>query len=264
MQASASHPESIQVNPGGLTDGPSPTDTVGFAPYVRALAWFLISEKTRPPLTVSIEGPWGSGKSSFMLQLEKAVATVSLVQNERRRKRTPLVDASDVYCVRFNAWRNDKDEALWASFAITFMTQLAQKISFRRRVFSNVKLLWRRVDWGAGRLQLVQLAFFATVIFSVALIFAFYLDPAQSPKISGVLSLAGLSAVWAAFNKIKHVFGNPLTYDLSKFVMNPRYEDKLRFQNDLPASSKVMLGRTAESTFSSTILIAAKYLAPPT
>jgi|HubBroStandDraft_6_1064221.scaffolds.fasta_scaffold976757_2 hypothetical protein len=62
-----------EINPTTLSDVPSEQDGIGFAPYVRAIAWFLTAEKTKPPLTVSIEGPWGSGKSSFLLQLENQI-----------------------------------------------------------------------------------------------------------------------------------------------------------------------------------------------
>jgi hypothetical protein len=118
-----SRPKPIQVSSAGLSDTPSREDAVGFAPYVRALAWFLTSNKTFPPLTISIEGPWGSGKSSFMLQLEDAIEQIV-----KERKQQGNVAPQDVYCVQFNAWRNDKDEALWAAFALTFMRQLARKM----------------------------------------------------------------------------------------------------------------------------------------
>jgi hypothetical protein len=44
-------------------------DSLGFKLYVESIADFLTSEKTVPPLTLSIEGQWGCGKSSFMKQL---------------------------------------------------------------------------------------------------------------------------------------------------------------------------------------------------
>src|SRR5689334_14903882 len=59
----------VHISTQSFSDAPADTDKLGFEPYVRAVAWFLIDPKTRPPLTLSIEGPWGSGKSSFMLQL---------------------------------------------------------------------------------------------------------------------------------------------------------------------------------------------------
>jgi hypothetical protein len=48
-------------------------DTLGFTPYVTAVAEFLTNAQTKPPLTMSIEGKWGSGKSSFMEQLQKKI-----------------------------------------------------------------------------------------------------------------------------------------------------------------------------------------------
>ena len=48
-------------------------DSLGFTPYVRAIAEFLTNDQTKPPLTMSIEGEWGSGKSSFMKQLQQEI-----------------------------------------------------------------------------------------------------------------------------------------------------------------------------------------------
>jgi hypothetical protein len=54
-------------------DQASVHDSLGFTPYVTAIGEFLINEQTKPPLTMSIEGEWGSGKSSFMKQLQKEI-----------------------------------------------------------------------------------------------------------------------------------------------------------------------------------------------
>jgi predicted KAP-like P-loop ATPase len=48
-------------------------DSLGFTPYVTAIGEFLTNDQTKPPLTMSIEGEWGSGKSSFMKQLQKEI-----------------------------------------------------------------------------------------------------------------------------------------------------------------------------------------------
>src|SRR5205085_8261541 len=53
-----------------VRDQPVNDDALGFEPYVMAIAEFLSNPQTEPPLTLSIEGEWGSGKSSFMLQLK--------------------------------------------------------------------------------------------------------------------------------------------------------------------------------------------------
>lgn len=46
-------------------------DSLGFKPYVEAIVEFLTAKCTLPPITMSIEGQWGCGKSSFMKQIEK-------------------------------------------------------------------------------------------------------------------------------------------------------------------------------------------------
>ena len=57
------------VGGAGVRDVATDRDDLGFEPYVKCLAAFLTHVDTKPPLTVSIEGPWGCGKSSFMLQV---------------------------------------------------------------------------------------------------------------------------------------------------------------------------------------------------
>jgi hypothetical protein len=44
-----------------VSDRVAESDALGFRTYVSVLARFLRHERTKGPLTVSIEGPWGSG-----------------------------------------------------------------------------------------------------------------------------------------------------------------------------------------------------------
>ena len=59
-------------------------DELGFKPYVKALASFLADSGTRGPLTVSVEGEWGSGKTSFMRQLQQEMELIGGDGAERR------------------------------------------------------------------------------------------------------------------------------------------------------------------------------------
>jgi hypothetical protein len=45
-------------------------DKLEFAIWVKALSNFIVSQDTTTPLTIGIDGPWGSGKSSFMYMLQ--------------------------------------------------------------------------------------------------------------------------------------------------------------------------------------------------
>src|SRR5215813_605876 len=121
-------PDAIKV--ANVSDQPTLADSLGFQPYVHAIVKFLSSEDTKPPLTLSIEGEWGSGKSSFMLQLQKELQASAaseippgpdqresklkgFLQRVRRAVRRP-----QVMTVQFNAWRHDKEDSLWAAFAL--------------------------------------------------------------------------------------------------------------------------------------------------
>ncbi len=54
-----------------VSDMPTSKDLLGFSPSVRALAKLLSSPRTQTPLTVSVHGYWGTGKTSFLKMLER-------------------------------------------------------------------------------------------------------------------------------------------------------------------------------------------------
>ena len=53
-------------------------DALGFRDYVFALRDFIASQSTTTPLTISINGAWGSGKSSLMRMLQKQLEPAPL------------------------------------------------------------------------------------------------------------------------------------------------------------------------------------------
>ena len=76
-----------QDNQNKLTgDLPAEEDKLGFTPYVIAIAKFLTNPETKAPLTISIEGEWGSGKSSFMKQLKSQIKKESEELEKKKLK----------------------------------------------------------------------------------------------------------------------------------------------------------------------------------
>lgn len=92
----------------GATDQPTGDDKLGFFPLAKGVAEFLAAEKTEAPFTLSVEGEWGTGKSSFLLQVKEALGR----------------DAATVW---FNPWRHDAGESMWAAFAVTLTESLRPK-----------------------------------------------------------------------------------------------------------------------------------------
>ncbi|NEQ40693.1 MAG: hypothetical protein F6K40_32500 [Okeania sp. SIO3I5] len=124
-----------------LDDKPTTKDELGFTPYVIAIAEFLTNKDTKPPLTISIEGEWGSGKSSFMKQLETEVKSQSKKLDKEdlekikeedkffrffKSKYWKLIFKQETQTVWFNPWRHEKSESLWATFALSFLEQLSK------------------------------------------------------------------------------------------------------------------------------------------
>jgi hypothetical protein len=164
-------PLTIAANAVG--DQPTSEDSLGFRPYIDAITAFLTSAETQPPLTMSIEGEWGSGKSSFMLQLEKAIRGPS--RSDVFMQKLPqsmgglglpgsLKDASSSWLkqhqqitIRFNAWRHDKQDALWAAFALKFTTSLRKEVGPFMRLKGDISLFCKRLKGLRGWAELLLL-----------------------------------------------------------------------------------------------------------
>jgi hypothetical protein len=220
-------------------DQPTPQDTLGFEPYVNAIASFLTNDSTHPPLTLSIEGKWGSGKSSFMWQL-----------------RNQLKDMRGGTVVEFNAWQYDKDEAMWAAFALKCVRQISDQLTFFHRWLAHVKLFVRRFSWERGWKDVAKLFLMLMVLGTILLLPLLARDrirefvapeppaatsPPASGQSDGVLtssirkliaaggSLAYLGLIFGLFRKAKEVVGNPLTINLKQHLDTPDYKSRVAF-----------------------------------
>jgi KAP family P-loop domain len=121
--------ETVYAQTAAVGDQPASHDSLGFKLYVEALASFLRAPATRAPFTLSIEGAWGSGKSSFMLQLKNEIT----------------VKSPGAVAIDFNAWKYDKQEELWAAFALTVTRSLRRSTPLLRRGLGDVKLYVSRL-----------------------------------------------------------------------------------------------------------------------
>ncbi len=169
-------------------DQPATIDSLGFEPYVIAIADFLTDPNTKPPLTLSIEGEWGSGKSSFMKQLEQEIQKKSEDQNKiasfqtwykvRQRKFITLEWIKylklkfklKTQTVWFNAWRYDKAEALWAAFALSFLEQISTNRSLSDIIpnsFGYLKLFLGRLNQKGKIFHIAQFIATSSLVTSI-------------------------------------------------------------------------------------------------
>jgi hypothetical protein len=242
-------------------DQPTATDTLGFAPYVEALAAFLRSDATSPPLSVSIEGEWGSGKSSFMIQLEQAITGPAPSQlfianlpawlggYGQSISPWPAIRAylkpHQIYTIQFNAWRHDKQDALWASFALAMSKRLRARVGFFRAWFGDFHLFWSRLSFPYVLFKILFLTALTTLTVLIyhhfrpnSLVLNWLLNEFASlfkelKSVSAWLKSRGFwgtfaLAVLGALSGLHKIHG-PMEKQLKKYIARPDYADHAAF-----------------------------------
>ena len=178
MSDSRSNFESAHNSNSTIGDRPAVEDTLGFQPYVIAIAEFLTHPDTKPPLTISIEGAWGRGKSSFMKQLEaEIVQKYEDLEDEEFKQASWLKKffllfdfKQKTQIVWFNAWRHDKAESLWAAFALSFLEQIStnHRISdILPNFVGRLKLFCHRLNWREKPFKFIQTVAITSLVGSI-------------------------------------------------------------------------------------------------
>ncbi|WP_353930837.1 GUN4 domain-containing protein [Okeanomitos corallinicola TIOX110] len=179
-----------------ISDQPASQDYLGLTPYVIAMTKFLTNSDTKPPLSISIEGEWGSGKSSFMKQLETEIISESEEIKKRKlqklwdkiKKEHITSDLSDIcqlleikfsqktQTVWFNAWRHEKAESLWATFAISFLEQISSNRDLSDwipNLLSSLFLFINRLDFKEKPLKSLNSIIYISLVSSIIVTFIY-------------------------------------------------------------------------------------------
>jgi hypothetical protein len=264
--ATSTPPDAYNVAGYSNSDEPNPTDSLGFQPYVEAMAAFLSNPATSTPLTVSIEGKWGSGKSSFMKQLQHKLAE----DTNKQAPDSPLDPRlpSRSHVVWFNPWRHDKQEALWAAFALIVIKELRDQKTLRQRLTGDLRLFKARINGASGWLRLLAATAFwwITILVIAAVLINGYraahptvlqlwthlltssdkklLIPTQifqSPWSAKHWVVEALFAAVGFFFWWKHNLSNPLEMKLERFLNQPSYKGHVAFIEEFHTDFKRVL-----------------------
>ena len=206
-------PHKTGTHSGWVTNDVDTTnDALGFEPYVQVLKRFLIHDRTDPPITISIEGDWGSGKSSFMGMLREAI------KNEEE----------DYYTVDFNPWRHDSEEGIWAAFMLEFFNSIESELGTIERLKHRGVLRWRQ-GWKA-RIISFGLPLFVSLIATLLMILWVVKAPLPPTNVIGVgVSLSVLAASITIWSWSKDVFLDHLERALESYVTEDQYVDRVSF-----------------------------------
>lgn len=147
-------------------------DRLGYNAYAEAIRDFLADPATPPPLSVSIQAPWGAGKSSLMRQirdkLDPAIGgktlrdsqpgehltlrgALAFLNQEQPSYSPSKSDDNQLWTVWFNAWQYDSSEQLWAGLVDAIVTQISARLPPVNRELFLLRLQLSRIDDGIVR-----------------------------------------------------------------------------------------------------------------
>lgn len=105
-------------------DSPVPQDQLGVRDLVDVLCSVLAARNLEPPLALGLFGPWGSGKSFFMRQMQQRISELTARSAEAVASSRATSYCTHILQVNFNAWLYS-DSDLWPSLAAEVFRGLA-------------------------------------------------------------------------------------------------------------------------------------------
>jgi hypothetical protein len=198
-----------------LDDQPAEKDLLDFDSYVEALQELIVHPDTETPLTLGVFGRWGTGKTTLMRMLERALR------------------AEGIATVWFNAWQYGKEDELWAAFLQSILNRMEAQLSLFYRLSFRLGLLFRRVEWRSVPGFLAQLLF-KILIVSIPLLLVGpvteQLDPEAETLVraGGGLTTAAL-AVWVVIKPFVEAVRENVTLDLSPLQQTSDYQEHIAF-----------------------------------
>jgi hypothetical protein len=118
--------------------GDSPKDDANFFnfdAYVEALSNIIENPENKTPITIAINGKWGSGKTSLMKTLRKRLESTHNNSNSRK-----------VRTIWFNAWKYSDSNSLFSALIQEIFDELRRKSFFTKQGFKE-NIYIRLVKW---------------------------------------------------------------------------------------------------------------------
>lgn len=242
-----------------LNDQATLDDKLGFSRYVDAMAQFILSDQTSGPLSISIEAPWGYGKSSLMAQLrnrldparqdkkggQEGTATFRRAKEILFGKREYTdgwakdnankdILKAETWTVWFNAWKYESSEQVWSGLMDALVKEISARLPPAERELFLFRLNLSRIDDGLVRRRVHErlaeagwgvikwgLAGLAGLVPVTLALKAYGHDINHIPAVT-VLGVA-ISAV-TYFLRRKKILDEPAKFSLSDFFRIPDYQ----------------------------------------
>jgi hypothetical protein len=252
-------------------------DSLDYALYAKAIAEFIRHKNAEPPLVISVQAPWGQGKTSLMRMVqhnldpghpdlreaqqnrpETLVEPSKLTLGELRNELTgtepegPISKPKDIHAVWFNAWKYQSSEQVWAGLAHAILTQLPDRLPRKEKELFWLRLQVLRIDPAAVRADIHRAVLerflpwlLGCAVLAVAALVALLAGGLGERGVTfSTLGLFGtaLGAVGAWLKARKNVLDRPLEGAYLRYVRQPDYEGRLGYLHLVEEDMKRALG----------------------
>lgn len=234
-------------------------DRLDYTLYAKAISAFIRHRDAKPPMVISIQAPWGQGKTSLMRMVQAELdpthpdleppaetdpavlaapaSTVTFKQlSDSLDGEVEVEDpkAEEVRSVWFNAWKYQNSEQIWAGLAHAILEQLPARLGRADRERFWLRMQVKRIDPGAVRKDIHRLAFEkalpAVVVVLAALLAGVLLVAAGEPAVGGGLTgtaVVGTGVTWWWAHR--RALEKRLEGSYLRYVRQPDYEGKLGY-----------------------------------
>jgi hypothetical protein len=236
-------------------------DRMNFRQYAVAIAEFLNSSDTRGPVCISIQAPWGAGKSSLMQQVRERLdpprrdekkraplptQVVSRFLNPRKTSpgsgasaTPPATDAAVVaardpgpWTVWFNAWKYESSEQVWAGLVDAVVSQVSERLGVVERELFLFRLNLARIDDTEVRKKIydklmtywwAQVRWLLAAAATLPAIIMLLPDVEAVPASAGALGALTAGSAWCWWRAWTKVQKEPAKFTLAQYIRVPDY-----------------------------------------
>ena len=241
---------SVEAAARALSDKPSVIDLLEFGDYVRALIDLIQNPKTQTPLTIGVDGAWGSGKTTLM----------EMMRTDLNKQRDGHPDAPTSHTVWFNAWKYDREESLWAALALEILSQVRKQLSIFERAQLWVKLNFKRLDFQKLVKYLAKSLLYPALAVLVAIaclkFWQHWISPTADLSKWSAMAVGGgiLGFLSMVVKQIYNRVIAPFELNISQYVRTPDYKQRVGFLGEFETDFKFVIDAVTRGGKSSLIV----------
>jgi hypothetical protein len=237
-------------------------DLLNYQLYAESIAQFIKSKSTSPPLTIGILAPWGKGKTTLMKFIQKKLDNYSSNDADDQiattykwlKEWTKKADLASQINLRklknptvwFNAWKFQKTEEVWAGFAYEIIHQLVSKLPSKLEkekfwLLLNLKRIDKRIIIQKINFEIINKVIKSAVFIIGLIIFLVPLILSIVFNWSYGIDFISVPGLILCLDRIQRIKKKKLDFDISKYVKQPEYENKMGYFHTVESDLKMVL-----------------------